>query len=306
MSFDNTNVIEGYFSGIKTSMQDNGTTLTTIFDAITLTEEAVLASRDPAQPQIPSDLKDALLLVVSLRVLIVLTVDGLNGLLECVAKAAFGILNDEAQSADACEATLRAAIENNCVVDTFGRMPAEWLMSIERGETVHEVAHVDVVGEIAPDDLMMRLEPFLGNSHRNVAVFKMLNNALSVLNDIENAPSTQNVIPATYTFFNREFGRFAALSETNAEIAAVMSELCTSLESGRFETPSASNQCPQRPSIVDPLFVKVRGPQSTCTSAKVDNTSQPPQTKAVETYQRERLHRGKPSPAKRRKHKCPI
>ena len=85
-----------------------------------------------------------------------------------------------------------------------------------------------------------------------------------------------------------------------------MSELCTSLESGRFETPPASNKCPQRPSIVDPLFVKVRGPQSTCTSAKVDNTSQPPQTKAVDTYQRERLHRAKPSPAKRRKHTCPI
>ena len=61
-----------------------------------------------------------------------------------------------------------------------------------------------------------------------------------------------------------------------------------------------------RKSIVDPLAVKMRGPQTKTTSLKVDRKAAPSSSKMVNKFQKEVLGRVQTSKKSRRRHTCPI
>ena len=150
----------------------------------------------------------------------------------------------------------------------------------------------------------MRLEPFIGMANRSIDLFKSLNNALVTLYSLEGRTESQNVMPVCYSFFNKEFARYAEIGTVNSEVASVLNGLCDSLERGTFrEQP---DQDTKRLSIIDLRGVKMSGPRTTSTSTKVDNCAHVQRAKMVERFQVDVLDRkGKPSRTNRR-HTCSI
>ena len=51
---DNTNVIEGYFNGIKSRMNKRPLALHDVYDAVHMTEMTVLAAGTPFSPKLPN------------------------------------------------------------------------------------------------------------------------------------------------------------------------------------------------------------------------------------------------------------
>ena len=72
-ALDNTNVIEGYFNGIKTPIQKRPVTLRDIFNAVDMAERTMLASGTPFRPKLPKALRDCILLVFTPDILNVLS-----------------------------------------------------------------------------------------------------------------------------------------------------------------------------------------------------------------------------------------
>ena len=59
-SLDNTNAIEGYFSGVKKRMAISPLTLRDVFNAVDMTERTILASGSPFAPTLPLTIKNFL------------------------------------------------------------------------------------------------------------------------------------------------------------------------------------------------------------------------------------------------------
>ena len=127
---------------------------------------------------------------------------------------------------------------------------------------------------------MPRLEQFLGLANRDTGVFTILDDTLSTLHNLAGEPFEANVSPATFAFFQREFARFSDMSRTNAEMLAVLNDLCDALEKGVFQASQPVNPQP-RLSIVDPSRFKVTGPMTKSTSARVDHVAPPQRTKMM-------------------------
>ena len=92
---------------------------------------------------------------------------------------------------------------------------------------------------------------------------------------------------------------------TNTEVAAVLLEPCDSLE--HVPSQETTRSCPHpRRSIVDPSAMRMMGPRTTSTSAKVNRRVLVQRTHMADTFQVNTLGRSKkPSNAKRR-HVCSI
>ena len=104
-------------------------------------------------------------------------------------------------------------------------------------------------------------------------------------------------MPVCYSFFNKEFTRYAERAPSNSEVALVLKELCDSLESVAFkEHPDPEAK---RLSIVDPKGFKTSGSRATSTSTKVDHSAHVQRSKMVEHFQSDVLDR-KPKSAKQK------
>ena len=150
----------------------------------------------------------------------------------------------------------------------------------------------------------MRLEPFISNANRSLAVFETLNNALTILSSVDGQESPQNVIPATYSFLNKQFSRYAAMAATNTEVGLILRDLCKSLE--RIPRQEKAVPAEKRRSIMDPGVVKMTGQRTTTTSAKVNHSAPVQLTRMVDRYQTNVLGRTKKPAGAKRRHRCSI
>ena len=303
-SRDNTNTIEGYFSTVKRRTPLKTSTLLVIFKAITFTEQSALSVNHPSSPRVPKPLVDCLLSVISQEVLCLMSSKGVHSFLNCLACSIKAILFDIPTIEDGPLSFVHKHLERGEVIDAFKWMPSEWVLSLDQPVTSHYVFVLDVDESVSPVNIMMRLESFLGNVNRSIDLFKSLNDALVTLYSLEGREECQNVMPVCYSFFNREFARYAELAQTNSEVALVLKELCNSLEAVTFQKENVTE--PRRLSIVDPKAAKISGQRTTSTSSTVDHCAHVQRSKMVERFQRDVLDR-KPRPTKTKKqHRCSI
>ena len=178
---DNTNVIEGYFNGIKSRMNKRPLALHDVYDAVDMTERTVLASGTPFSPKIPQPLLDCLILIVTPNVLNILSLIGVQNVLSLIVTVCIAMLAEKPTVFNAFEMTIFSAITSGSKVETFKWMPEEWLASLETRQAEHEIEHIDVENENCGFDVLMRLQPFLEIAHRSIEVFSALNNTLMTL-----------------------------------------------------------------------------------------------------------------------------
>ena len=95
---DNTNVIEGYFNGIKSRMQKRPLTLHDVYDAVDITERTALAAGRPFSPKLPQALRDCLLLIVTPNVLNVLSLIGVQNILSLIVTVSIATSQRDQQS----------------------------------------------------------------------------------------------------------------------------------------------------------------------------------------------------------------
>ena len=305
-SLDNTNTVEGYFSMIKRRLAHTTKTLIDLYNAVNYSEELALASHDPSQPVLPDKLTQGLSFVLSLEVQRVMTIDGVRHFLKALAAVCERILRGVFPPEDETEKIVYDAIVNGAVIHGFRWMPSGWVISLEEPQLSHNVLHLDTVEELCAVNFLMRLETFMSVANRNIEVFNALNECLMTLYSVTNDNVGHNVVPATYSFFRAEFAHYAALSETNDEVARILSETCDSLETSAVSR-RREDVASCRKSIVDPVTIKARGQRTTATSSNVDRTAARPRTKMTDTFQVEVLGRTKKSPVRTtRRHICPI
>ena len=302
-SLDNTNAIESFFNVVKGRLIKETPTLVDVFNAITLTEEMGLASRNPASMPLSTQLVECFLMVVSHDVLNVLSPKGVHGLLQCIVDSALNIIRgkrgEDIERLDVVE----HAIGSGFVISRLSWMPAEWVIPLERQEAAHSVVQVDVEQAKTPEDLLMRIEPFLSIVNRNTNVFKAINDTLTTLYSIRPSMLT-NTAPITFSFLNREFCRFVDESKTDTEILEILIALCDTLENASSASATEERQREPRPSIADPVVPKMNGVVSKQTSSKVDGTALTPKTKMIEKClgQAQQLKK----PQRRTRHRCPV
>ena len=171
-------------------------------------------------------------------------------------------------------------------------MPDDWLLSLVEPTTTHDVLIVDAEEAFDETNIMMRLEPFFGVANRSLDVFKKLNDALVSLNSLQQQTIERSCMPVCFSFFKTEFSRFSELATTNTEVASVLRELCESLES--VLSKEISQTCPAtRRSIVDPGAMRMMGPRTTSTSARVDGRARAQRTHMVDDFHVDVLDRTK-------------
>ena len=219
--------------------------------------------------------------LVSNDVLNVLSIDGINGLLESVITAIRTIIAGTDGVFDMVEMKVWDAVMTWRVIDTFQWMPEEWTLKHDTVTFVHDVVRVDISADTCPSDIPMRLEPFLSICNRNVDVFKLLYDTLMTLHSIVNQEDFSRALPVNFSFFKKEFDRFAALAETNDEVKTVLDELCVSLDECSQTVTSTSRPVCERWSIADPVVPRMRGHITKSTSSKVDLTATPARTTMV-------------------------
>ena len=302
-SVDNTNVIEGYFNGIKGRMQTRPLTLLDVFKVVDTTERTVLASGSPFTPKLPSHIRECILHVISCNVFNVISSAGVQHILCAIVSLSMDIITDNAHVLSTVEAPLWTAITTGTKIETFKWMPDEWIIQREHKHPVHTTTHVDVPVNTHGFDILMRLQPFIETAHRSVSVFNTINSALMTLYDMEKS-IIKTLMPVNYSFLFGEFSRLVEASKTNSEIKETLVELCMDLEQS-LETEQRQSGLP-RSSIADPAYQRMRGRQTTSTSAKVDHVSSPPQSKAVDDFQVNTLQRQKKPARSRRRHVCPV
>ena len=131
-----------------------------------------------------------------------------------------------------------------------------------------------------------------------------LHNALLSLHELAGEDGVDNN-PITFHFLTKEFGRFVTMATESGEMTQVLCALCNALDA--LKTKEAPTTEPhRRVSIADAGVVRVFGPRTTSTSAKVDHTAVPPHTKMVEALRASKERERKPRPAAKRKIACKI
>ena len=303
-SVDNTNVVEGYFNGIKGRMRTSPLTLLDVFNAVDMTERTVLASGSPFATKLPSSIRECILRVISCNVLNVISSVGVQHLLRAIVSLSIDIITTNTRALSAVEAPIWTSITTGTKIETFKWMPDEWVIPREHRHPVHTIAHIDVPGVTHGFDILMKLQPFIETAHRSVSVFNTINSALMTLYGMEERQVLKTLMPVNYPFLFGEFSRLVDASHTNSEIRETLVELCADLERLN-ETEQRQNGLP-RSSIADPTFQRVRGRQTTSTSAKVDHMSAPPRSKAVDDFQVNTLQRAKKPARCRKRHVCPV
>ena len=304
-TLDNTNSIEGYFHGVKSRIPLKTATLLDIFNAVTLTERIALAKNHPAAMTIPPPLIDCLVSIVKQNVLIVLSSCGAHSLFHCVVVSVMNILSDVGESGDKSLDIIQRHISRGQLISTFSWMPGEWLLSSKKPSPTHKVLISQTDEEFNPANIMMRIEPLISNANRSIEVFKQLNDTLETLYTLETGVVPQRCMPVSFSFFTKEFTRYAQEALTNSEVAQVLRELCESMERVPVKENVVCCQQPRR-SIVDPEIIKIMGPRTTSTSSKVDRRAPVQRRKMVEDFQVNILDRKKKPSVTKRQHKCSI
>ena len=291
-TLDNTNSIEGYFHGVKSRIPLKTATLLDIFNSVTFTERIALAKNHPAGMSIPPPLVDCLDSVVKREVLHMLSSRGIHSLLNRVVRSVMNILSDVDQSDDEYVIIIQHRISHGQIIDSSSWMPEEWLLSTTKNEPTHEVLMSQTVEEFNPANIMMRIEPLISNVNRSIDVFKQLNDTLETLYTLETGVLPQRCMAVSFSFFTKEFTRFAEEALTNPEVAQVLSELCESMEHVPVKENAICCQQPRR-SIIDPEIIKIMGPRTTSTSSKVDHRAPVQRRKMVDNFQVNVLDRKK-------------
>ena len=185
-------------------------------------------------------------------------------------------------------------------------MPHDWVLSVENPHPTHDVFVVDTTEGNDETDVAMRLEPFFGVSNRSVPVFQLLSDTLLTLSSI--VPDTKRMgdIHATFLFFKKEYERFFNISVNEPEVAGILSELCVSLEALSRPSQQQPAETTVRKSIIDPCVLRIKGPKTTSTSARVNHTAPCPRTAMVEKVHGAVREKTKPSPHRKKQHTCPI
>ena len=90
-------------------------------------------------------------------------------------------------------------------------MPSPWIVPTAQPVVSHDITRVDIADANSAQDVLSRLEPFLGIARRSIPVFSEVNAALTTLYTLKSNTSTQNVMPVNFSFLRREFGHFVTL-----------------------------------------------------------------------------------------------
>ena len=214
------------------------------------------------------------------------------------------ILTDGVMIMNTVETIINAAIADGVRIETFRRMPEEWVVPLSTDPPNHIISHINVIHSTIDFDILMRLQPFFEISHRSISIFNLLNDALMNLYILEDRTQLESVMPVNYTFLYNQFAHFAKLSQTNDEILETLLELCRDLEVTR---DFCDHKTTHKKSIIDPGIKKVSGHKATNTSARVNHTAIPPRTKMIDDYQINELHRKKkPAGERRKQHIYPV
>ena len=304
-SLDNTNTVEGYFSIIKKRLAHPTKTLVDLYNTVTYTEEVALAEHNPSQPSFPEMLTRGLSFVLSQEVQRVMSVDGVRQFLSMLSLASDRLLNSDACPENHFESIIYDALADGSVIENFSWMPNEWVLSRESPRMSHLVECIETPEEQTAVNYQMRLEPYMSIANRNVDVFSVLDECLTALYNAAKIDKSKDVVPVNFCFFNKEFGRFSPMAETNDEIAHILDEACAKLESLTSDAP-VEDESLRRRSILDPSTVKMRGPRTTATSSKVDRRAVPSRTKMVDAFQTDVLGKRKSPGKMKRKHTCPV
>ena len=185
-------------------------------NAINFTEMSVLASRNPCSPDMPQCVLSILLTVVTKDVVNMLTLKGVQSLLDLLCHIALDIVFDRNDGVQKSSYDfVRNAFETNTPIDTFLWMSSVWVFSTQRQPPRHDVVAISISENTTPAELSTRLEPFLSVSNRSVEVFKLLSEALLTLNSMTIGLPRTNAFPANYTFFKKEFDQFISVSSKN-------------------------------------------------------------------------------------------
>ena len=255
-------------------------TLFDIYKAVTFTEECALSSNHPNSPLLPVTLVDCLKSVVSMEVLSVMSAQGVRAFLKYLVECIGLILFNKPQTEDTILGFVYQHLSTGETIDRFRWMPNCWLLSNEEASPSHQVLKMKVDEHFCPTNVVMRLEPFIANANRSLEVFQILNNTLSTLNGLQGCIESQNVIPVSYSFFMNEFTKYSEVAKQNDEVAIVLGELCLSLEEITFKETSQNGAT--RRSIAEPKAIKMTGPRTTSTSAKVNRSAPVQRTKMIE------------------------
>ena len=302
-TYDNTNTIESFFNVVKGRTPKDSPRLIDIYNAVSFTETQSLARHNPVSPSLPQPLVASLLHVLSPDTLNVMTKEGVESFLELLIQTSVDVLTERTIHGVA-ENEIELALSTGRRIEGFRRMPCEWVMSQRDVSPSHLIVHVQDVHRIPLDDVVMFLEPFFDLATRSVPVFELLHNALLSLHELANEDGFDNN-PITFQFLTKKFKRFVTMAEENGEMVSVFCALCNALETLKSKDPQPTE--PQRRvSIADPGVVRVFGPRTTSTSAKVDHTAVPPHTKMVEALRASKESGRKPRPAAKRKIACKI
>ena len=252
--------------------------LVDVYNSVTFTETESLSRNNVVSPELPDTLVDCLLRFISPDVLNVMTRHGIESFLEMLIDEAIDVLTND----DVMEKTneVERLIFDGCVVECFGWMPDGWVISEQEVPSSHAVVHSDN-SNVSLHDGVPFLEPFIDLATRSVPIFQMLQSTLTSLYDLAEGEPNDDA-PISFRFLAKEFERFVMQAEENDEMKHVLNDLFDSLKR-LAENQERSCVCERRKqSIVDPGFVRVCGPMTTSTSARVDGTALPQKTKIVE------------------------
>ena len=275
-----------------------------IYRAVSFTENAALTQANPMRPILPCGLLECLLCVVSQDVLNVLIKEGVESIITSLIKTSVEIVsNDSTDEFDSNESD--QAIRDGVVISTFGWMPDSWVISRQTVPPCHEVVHDEKEETIPTSDILGVLEPFIGLASRTLQVFELIDNALTNLHELAGSQVHEDY-PISFSFINKEMKRFVSLAKENKEMEQVLFDLCNSLNSLTDGGNEKEKNDARKASIIDPGFVRVVGPKTTSTSAKVDCTATTPKTKMVSDFKRSEMSRYKPRGAPGRKNLCGV
>ena len=114
-------------------------------------------------------------------------------------------------------------------------------------------------------------------------------------------------IHAPFSFFKKEYDRFINVSANEPEVVLILSELCVSLEALAQPSQQEQRETTVRKSIIDPCVLRMKGPKTTSTSARVNHTAPTPKTVMVQkVHGAVRVKTKPPSRDKKKQHTCPI
>ena len=200
-SLDNTNTIEGYFNTVKRRTPLKTATFLDIFKAVTFTEESALSANHPSTLLLPQHLVKCLSSVISQEVLSVMSSTGIHSLLNCLVNSFESILFDTPPLDNGPLQVVHKHLERGRVIDAFTWMPHEWVLSLDEPTPSHNVFVLVIDESASPVNLMMRLEPFIGQVNRSIDLFVKINEALVTLYSLDGQSECQNVMPVCYSVF---------------------------------------------------------------------------------------------------------